>query len=395
MNAGGQAGGKVEASGGSICAEVMKSEQAPGHPALPPSRFFLVRNTPAGGSDIRAHTDAEACGMRAFAYHPGKSQGTRMARSRITTSRLDDAARAGWLYYIAGRTQDEIAATMGISRQVAQRLVSLAVSERLVRVWMDHPIARCLELAAALSERFGLRQAEVVPSTPEADGGTVGLGEAGAAEMVRWLRREQPIVMAVGTGRTLKAAIDHLPPVDCPQHCVVSLTGNVGPDGTAAYYNVIFSMADLIPARHFPMPLPVFVASPEERALMHGQALIRSTLALAAAADVAFVGIGEMDDEAPLFLDRFLSAAELRAEQAAGAAGEICGWIFDRDGRLLAEGANTRTASAPIPGRERATVIALAKGPRKLPGIAAALRGRLINGLVTDEATAEAILAGS
>ena len=135
--------------------------------------------------------------------------------------------------------------------------------------------------------------------------------------------------MAIGTGRTLKAAIDHLPPLSCPQHCIVSLTGNIGPDGSAAYYNVIFSMAEAVEARHFPMPLPVFVASPEERALMHGQTLIRSTIALAASADVAFVGIGEMDDAAPLFVDHFLTAAELRAEQAAGATGEICGWIFD------------------------------------------------------------------
>jgi DNA-binding transcriptional regulator LsrR (DeoR family) len=317
-----------------------------------------------------------------------------MARTRSTSSRLDDAARAGWLYYIAGKTQDEIAAAMGISRQTAQRLVSLAVSERLVRVWMEHPIARCLELAAALADRFGLARAEVVPSVPEADGGVVGLGEAGAAEISRWLRIERPIVMAVGTGRSLKAAIDHLPPIGCPQHCVVSLTGNIGPDGSAAYYNVIFSMAEAVAARHFPMPLPVFVASPEERALMHGQGLIRSTLALAAAADVAFVGIGEMDDDAPLFVDRFLTREELAAEQAAGAAGEICGWIFDQDGCLRTKGANARTASAPIPDRARATVIALAKGRRKLPAIRAALRGRLINGLITDEATAEALLAG-
>ncbi len=316
-----------------------------------------------------------------------------MARSKSSSGRLDDAARAGWLYYIAGRTQDDIAAQMGISRQAAQRLVSLAVSERLIRVWMEHPIARCLELAGRLSERFGLLRAEVVPSDPASDGGTVGLGEAGAAEMVRWLRRERPIVMAVGTGRTLKAAIDHLPPTSCPQHCIVSLTGNVGPDGTAAYYNVIFSMAEAVVARHFPMPLPVFAASPEERALMHGQGLIRSTLALAAAADVAFVGIGEMNDAAPLFVDHFLTADELRAELAAGAVGEICGWIFDRDGQLLQGGASDRTASAPIPDRERATVIALAKGRRKLPAIAAALRGRLVNGLITDEATADALLA--
>ena len=38
-------------------------------------------------------------------------------------------------------------------------------------------------------------------------------------------------------------------------------------------------------------------------------------------------------------------------------------------------------------------MIALAKGRRKLPAIAAALQGRLVNGLITDEATAEALLA--
>ena len=57
---------------------------------------------------------------------------------------------------------------MGISRQAAQRLVSLAIAERLVRVWMEHPIARCLELAARLTERFGLVRAEVVPTDPGA-----------------------------------------------------------------------------------------------------------------------------------------------------------------------------------------------------------------------------------
>ena len=315
-----------------------------------------------------------------------------MARKKNTADRLDDAARAGWLYYIAGQTQEEVAAAMGISRQVAQRLVSLAVEERLVRFWMDHPIAACLDLAARLRERFGLLQAEVVPTAPGADEGTVGLGEAGAAEIARWLKAETPIVMAVGTGRTLKAAIDNLPPIDCPQHRIVSMTGNIAPDGTAAYFNVIFSMAEVVEARHFPFPLPVFVSSAEERRLMHGQAMIRATLDLAAAADVAFVGIGQMDEAAPLFVDGFISRDELVDVQVKGAMGEICGWIYDAGGRLLDGAPNTRTASAPIPGPTRCRVVALAKGRRKVPAIRAALAGRLINGLITDEATAEALL---
>ena len=307
-----------------------------------------------------------------------------------STERLDDAARAGWLYYVAGRTQDEIARSMGISRQAAQRLVSLAVSERLIRVSLEHPITRCLELAAELEARFGFRRTEVVPTDPERDGGTIGLAEAGAAEVVRWLKRPDPIVMAVGTGRTLKAVVEHLPRLTCPQHRIVSLTGSIGPDGSAAYYNVIFSMAEAVEARHFPMPLPVFLSSPQERGLMQAQPLIRASLDLAERADVAFVGVGEMDDTAPLFLDGFLSLPELSDLRAAGATGEICGWVYDANGRLLDSG---RNASAPLPSRGRAVVIALAKGRRKLPALRAAVAGGLVNALITDEATAEALLA--
>ena len=62
-------------------------------------------------------------------------------RRELSDQRLDDAARAGWLYYVAGNTQDDIALKPGVSRQTAQRLVSLAVSEGLIRVRLEHPIA--------------------------------------------------------------------------------------------------------------------------------------------------------------------------------------------------------------------------------------------------------------
>ncbi len=315
-----------------------------------------------------------------------------MAKRSETGGRLDDAARAGWLYYVAGRTQDEIAGAMGISRQSAQRLVSLAVAERLIKVRLDHPIAACLELGRDLMRKYGLKHVDIVPSDPASTSTTVGIAEAGAAEIERWLKKPDPIVLAIGTGRTLKAAVDQLPALDCPQHRVVSLTGNIGPDGSAAYYNVVFSMADAIKARHFPMPLPVLVSSAEERELLHQQALVRSTLALGAQADVTFVGVGELGPNAPLCVDGFLAADEMQTLIAAGAAGEICGWIFDGQGRLLNDPVNERVASVPIPSRETSVVIGIAMGKRKARAIAGALKGGLLNGLITDEATAEFLL---
>lgn len=315
-----------------------------------------------------------------------------MVKRSETSGRLDDAARAGWLYYVAGRTQDEIATSMGISRQSAQRLVSLAVAERLVKVRLDHPIAACLELAEAVSKKYGLRQVEIVPSDPGAGAATVGIAEAAAAEIERWLKKPEPIVLAVGTGRTLKAAVDQLPAIECINHRIVSLTGNITPDGSAAYYNVIFSMADAVKARHFPMPLPVLVTSAEERETLHAQQLVRSTLDMSAQADVTFVGIGELGIDGPLCVDGFLEKDEMMELMRNGAVGEICGWVFDSEGRLLDNPINERVASAPIPSRDSSVVIGIGKGKRKMKAIRAAVVGHQINSLITDEEVAEYLL---
>jgi DNA-binding transcriptional regulator LsrR (DeoR family) len=315
------------------------------------------------------------------------------SRQESGATRLDDAARAGWLYYVAGNTQDQIATTLGISRQTAQRLVSLAVSEGLIKVRVDHPIANCLDLAARLKLRFALDLIEVVPSDPTSNSTTIGIAEAAAVEIERRLRSPEPIVLGIGTGRTLKAAIEQLPPMECPQHKVVSLTGNISPDGSAAYYNVVFTMADRIKARSFPMPLPVLASSPQEREMLLGQPMIQPTLDLAARADITFVGIGDLGPSAPLYEDGFLSEADLKALQKAGAVAEILGWAFDREGRMIEGLTNDRVSSAPLPSREKSLVVALAMGERKLPGILAAIHRRLVNGLITDERTAAGLLS--
>lgn len=307
-------------------------------------------------------------------------------------SRLDDAARAGWLYYVAGNTQEEIAAKLGISRQSAQRLVSLSVSAGLVKVRIDHPIAACLELSVALKERFALALCEVVPSDPASASTTLGIADACASEMGRRLSQPEPIIMALGTGRTLKAAVERLPSMVCPQHRIVSLAGNIALDGSASVYNVIFTMADAIQARHYPMPLPVVVSSLEERLLLHEQKVVQSTLALAAKADVAFVGIGELGPKAQLVADGFITAADRHLLNGVQGVGEIVGWVFDQQGGIIDCAFNDRVASAPLPDTRRSDVVAVAMGRAKAPGIRAAMTGRLVNGLITDEATARGLL---
>jgi DNA-binding transcriptional regulator LsrR (DeoR family) len=316
-----------------------------------------------------------------------------LRRTSSESPRLDDAARAGWLYYIAGNTQDEIARKLGVSRPTAQRLVALAVSERLVKVRLDHPIARCMDLAEAMKHRFGLVECEVAPGDPDSHSTTLGIANAAAAELERALASPAPAVIAMGTGEELRATADQLSPMRCPQHKLVSLVGNIAPDGSASLYDAVSRAADIVQAPHYPMPCSVLAASRVERDAIMAQAHIRQVVELARSADVTFVGIGSMVEDAPLVRDGFMTPSDMRAMMAVGSAGEITGWAFD-DGGAFIKGLSNDRVMAVQPARDaKRRIIGVSQEPGRLRAIRAALRGRLINGLITNDAMAERLLS--
>lgn len=305
----------------------------------------------------------------------------------------DEAARAGWLYYVGGLTQDQIATELGVSRQRAQRLVSRAMAEGLVQVRLDHPIGALLELERRLTERFGLTRCRVAPGLGPGGDGVRALAPLAAGEFERFLRMTEPLVIALGTGRAMRGMVDAMQPMVANQHRLVSLIGNIAPDGSASFFDVVMRIADKVRAPHYPMLVPVISPTAEENAAFHALPPVRRVTELARRADVIFAGVGQMSENAPLLQDGFVTRSELEEMQAAGAVGEVAGWVFDADGRYLDFGTNRRTGGVRVePGVAR-PAIGLATGASKVPAIVGALRSRILNGIITDEPTAEAILA--
>ncbi|HVM82561.1 MAG TPA: sugar-binding transcriptional regulator [Candidatus Binatia bacterium] len=307
-------------------------------------------------------------------------------------SKLDDAARAGWLYYIAGNTQDEIAKKLKVSRATAQRLVSLCLSERLITFKLEHPIAACMELAARLTDKYQLRHCEVVPTDAVTPTSVTGVAQRAAALLEATLRAEKPAIVAIGTGRTMRAAVEQIPPMDCPNHQVVSLVGNISPDGSASFFDTLARLADLTNARHYPMPLPVFVASDAERQQLLKISPVSRVRALAEQADLRLVGIGQIDQNAQVVRDGFITRDELLEMLRLGAVGEVIAWAIDAEGRIIRGGTNKRLTSMTLPVPATSLTVGAALGPSKIAPIRAALKGRIVNGLITDEATAKALL---
>jgi DNA-binding transcriptional regulator LsrR (DeoR family) len=307
--------------------------------------------------------------------------------------KMDLAARAAWLYYVAGNTQHEIAEKLQISRPAAQRLVALALGNGIVKVRVHHEVGNCLEIANELKGRYRLEHCEVVPSNGDSrDQILRKIAVAGASVMESYFGRIEPTVIAVSSGRTIKAVIEELTPLSRPQHRLVSLVGAIAHDGSSNPYDVALRAAEKSGSKYFLLPAPLLADSTDERKQWCGHRLYRVVEALAHQADVAFVGIGEIAINCPLHRDGFITVAETAELVNAGAVGETLGWTFDRGGLPVTRGIQNRVTSISLRRPSKKPVIGFAAALQKAEAVLGALRGQWINGLVTDEGCAKRIL---
>ena len=84
----------------------------------------------------------------------------------------------------------------------------------------------------------------MVPSDPAAPQPSAGIAERAANVLEPMLRSDKPVVVALGTGRAVRAAVERVSPIDRPNHQIVSLVGNISADGSASFFDTVGRLAD-------------------------------------------------------------------------------------------------------------------------------------------------------
>jgi DNA-binding transcriptional regulator LsrR (DeoR family) len=175
----------------------------------------------------------------------------------------------------------------------------------------------------------------------------------------------------------------------------VSLAGalRVGGQGSGSPYQATDALAAAFGGTAEHLHAPVIVQSQAVAEELRGDPAIAQTLHQAAAADVAFVGLGGRDDRIDFSQGSHITDEEWAGLLAAGMAGDIGGRFFDGDGLQIAHPVNGRVIALDLEDFVKIPVrVVAAAGPSKVEAIAAALRGGLATVLVTDVATAHALL---
>ena len=301
------------------------------------------------------------------------------------------AIRAAWLHYVGGLTQAAVAKRLGIASVKAHRLIARAVAEGAVKVTIDGDIVECVALEAALVARFGLDFCEVAPDLEEIGLPIRTLGMAAAGFLRRQIELGTIPVIGLGHGRTLAAMVQHLPRMDAPDLKFVSLLGGLTRNYSANPHDVMHRIAEKTGARAYVMPVPFFANTAEDREVLLAQRGVAEVFAMAQRAKLKLVGIGTVEADAQLVASGMIEPKEIKAIQAAGGVGELLGHFFDASGTILQTPLTARTLAVSF-AEAGDQITAIAGGLDKVQAIRAVLSSRRLRGLITDEATARALV---
>ena len=292
-------------------------------------------------------------------------------------------------------TQNEIAARLGLSRVKIYRLLKQAKEEQVVQIVIDWPIKRAARLEGELCAAFGLAAALVLQAG--ANNGAAGLhplGQLAARHLEQTV--QDGTALTVCLGRATYETIAAIRPGFRANARVAPALGSM-PFALREMDSGALArrLAQKLGGEALDLSAPALPDTAAAAAVLRSQRDIRRTLDLARSADIALLGVGNLDPSQSGFVrGGFLSAEDLAALTAAGAVGDLGGHVLTIDGRLQDQAHDDRLIGVSLDDLKRIPqTIVVAAGAEKSAAILGALRTGAVTVLVTDDRTALSVLA--
>lgn len=300
--------------------------------------------------------------------------------------------RAAWIYYIEGKTQNEVADILGLSRVAVTRLLSEARKRGEVIIHVPHPLAEFVELQRRLEAKFELTEAIVAPlSSAEQDPTPVIAAAAGS--YISGLM-DHNLTVGVGWGRTLHATLPFIRGRALNNVRVVSLLGGIAKARRFNPAEFAWAFAEIFDAEGFLISAPALVDSPQTKHALLEHCGIDQILEMATSADVALFSAGGISTITTSYRFGHVSEAERVSLTAQGAVGDVLYNFIDSDGRIVDHEVNQRAISLSLKRLARVPKrVFISGGPEKLEAVRGVLTSIKPTTFITDEVTAKALLA--
>jgi len=296
------------------------------------------------------------------------------------------------LYYENSKTQAEIAKELDITRLKVIDLLKRAKAEGIVRIEIINPEEDFHALEDTIAQKFHLKKVIVASSNGEDSAMLLNrLGKAAASYLNDILGIGD--VLGIGWGLSVLEVSKCLK--DYGQKSIVSVPLIGGGNETQMQYDVndlTKKFATAFGGEAFSLFAPAMVDSKIIRDAIISDSQISRIYDFWNRMNVALIGIGTMTKEFPsVFSNNFL--AHPIDFRGLGISGDILSRFYDINGGNIDLEMHERMIGIDFPTLKQAgTVIGVAGGLGKCDAILGAIKGKIINVLITDENVAKALL---
>ena len=304
----------------------------------------------------------------------------------------EDLWKVANLYYNENLTQAEIARHLSISHSTVSRMLNRARTLGIVRISIIHPLGRKEKLETLLKNQFNVEEVRVGGCESENEQECLAkIGALAANYLEEILANDQTI--AITWGRTILKLVQSL---DFPRKYRIKVVQGMGATGAQNPNidgpDIVREFARAVGGHYFQLHAPLVVGDSHSRTTLMNEPSNYKTLTMARNADFLLTGIGTFL-VSKLVWEGFLSEGDYSKLVEAGATGFIFGHHFDEKGVFIdSEWNNLVIGIEPDDLKTIKKVIAVSGGRKKAKAILGALRGELIDVLITDEYAATEIL---
>ncbi len=313
---------------------------------------------------------------------------------KMSFSENDLMVETARLYYYEGLTQDRIGEVLGLSRQKVWRLLSRARYEGIVQVRIVNPrTSTSSKIAEELRDHFGLREVVGVPVF--SDDETVVRKRVGQAAASYLFSHVEPrATLGVSYGKTLFEMASFLAPKNVAGLRVIQIMGGYGRvKGEAMAIELARRIASSFGGEAVYLLAPAFARDKATREALISEGGVEDVISMWEELDIALVGIGGVTPSSTLLDTGDFHTEEVEDILDHGAVGNICGNFYTIKGEPVSCHADKRRISMSLEKlQEVPQVLGAAGGKEKVQAVLGALRGKLVDILITDERTAERVL---
>ncbi len=297
------------------------------------------------------------------------------------------------LYYYEDITQDKIGEVLGLSRQKVWRILKQAREEGLVQIKIVELSEKDSEKEKILQEKYQLKEAKIAVSFSDDENVILRRVAQVAASYIK-NRIEPYTTLGVAYGKTIFEMIHYLTPKTIPGLRVVQIMGGYGKlKGDVMAIELARRIAFNFEGDVVYLMAPAFAKDQTTRDAILSNEGVLKVLDMSRKADVALVGIGGVSETSTLLDTGDLYDYEIDELRRKKVVGNICGNFYDASGAIVETLADKRRISISLQDLQKIpVVIGVAGGKNKLFPIWGALKGKLIQILITDELTASQLL---